>query len=322
MPDVVASTGIHTEPELPLDSGARLAPALLGWCRYGPEPARARRIVLFLHGISASPQALPVPGAAPAPDAGWGADWIGPGRHFDTRDCCVLVPNALGSCFGSSGPADADPERFPAITIGDTVRLQGRWLAAQGIDRLDEVIGYSYGGYQAFQWAVGGPVETGRIAVLASSALGSGSPAELDRLRALARACRQDDPRGRAQWRRLREATLARYGMADWLAAQGCADPAARIAAEAKAWAERFSPWSLAALRAAAMAFDVRARLASCRVPLAWLRGAGDLLFPPENENPAAPSIRQATVPGLAGHLSPLLESAAWQAALRSLQQA
>ncbi|GAA0497172.1 MULTISPECIES: alpha/beta fold hydrolase [Pigmentiphaga] len=319
MTDLPAATGVHIEPGLPLDLGGRLAPARLSWCRYGPEPAQASRVVLFLHGISASPQALPIPGADPAPDAGWGAGWIGPGRHYDTRDCCVLVPNALGSCFGSSGPSSqADPAGFPAVTIGDTVRLQGRWLASLGISRLDEVIGYSYGGYQAFQWAVAAPADTSRVVVLASGPAGNGTPAELDRLRALARAWQAGEPQARAQWQRLREATLTRYGQADWLAASGVADPAPAIAHEAARWTERFSPWSLAALRKAAMSFDVRARLPACRTPVRWLLGSGDRLFPPEHGLVLSPFIRQAVVHGRAGHLSPMLESAAWQRALHA----
>ena len=46
-----------------LDGGGRIAPARVAWRRYGPEPAQARAVVLLLHGISGSQQALaPVSG--------------------------------------------------------------------------------------------------------------------------------------------------------------------------------------------------------------------------------------------------------------------
>ncbi|MDX3904570.1 MAG: alpha/beta fold hydrolase [Pigmentiphaga sp.] len=322
MARVPGSAGVYAAPTLRLDSGEELAPARLGWCRYGPEPAQAERVVLFLHGISASPQALPLDGEETAPDAGWGEGWIGPGQYLDTRTCCVLVPNALGSCFGSSGPgSQREPEHFPAVTIADTVRLQGQWLAAQGITQLDEIIGYSYGGYQAFQWAVAGPQRPRRVVVLASAPRGNGSAAELDRLCRLAAAWQSGDAQARIQWRTWRQSVLARYGVRAWLAAQGCPDPEGRIAAEAARWADRFSPWSMARLRGAAMDFDVRAALASCSVPLFWLRGRTDEVFPPGGEPLACPCVAQATVDGRAGHLSPLLESPAWQEVLCALVQ-
>ena len=114
-----------------LDGGGRIAPARVAWRRYGPEPAQARAVVLLLHGISGSQQALaPVSGEV-HPDAGWASGWLGPGAALDTRHTCVLAPNALGSCFGSSAPDAELPASFPDFTITDSVRLQGcgcaRW---------------------------------------------------------------------------------------------------------------------------------------------------------------------------------------------------
>ena len=151
-----------------LDGGGRIAPARVAWRRYGPEPAQARAVVLLLHGISGSQQALaPVSGEV-HPDAGWASGWLGPGAALDTRHTCVLAPNALGSCFGSSAPDAELPASFPDFTITDSVRLQGLWLRALGVARLDAVVGYSYGGYQAFQWALDPPVPLGRALALAS----------------------------------------------------------------------------------------------------------------------------------------------------------
>ena len=147
----------------------------MAWRRYGPEPAQARAVVLLLHGISGSQQALAPVGGEVHPDAGWASGWLGSGAALDTRHTCVLAPNALGSCFGSSAPDAESPASFPDFTIADSVRLQGLWLRALGVARLDAVVGYSYGGYQAFQWALDPPVPLGRALALASGPRGGGS---------------------------------------------------------------------------------------------------------------------------------------------------
>jgi len=121
---------------LRLDSGNILFPVTIAWSHYGVRPEKARAIIVLLHGISSSPQALNGNQQPPFCDRGWFSGWIGPGKIFDTRHDCILAPNALGSCYGSSGPAScASPGSFPEITIGDTVRSYKLWLTALGIDR-------------------------------------------------------------------------------------------------------------------------------------------------------------------------------------------
>ena len=67
----------------------------------------------------------------------------------------------LGSSFGSTNAASIDPRtgkrygsRFPAITVTDIVTAQQRLLEHLGVKHLRAVVGPSYGGFQAFQWAV------------------------------------------------------------------------------------------------------------------------------------------------------------------------
>ena len=127
--------------------------------------------MLLLHGISGSQQALAPVGGEVHPDAGWASGWLGSGAALDTRHTCVLAPNALGSCFGSSAPDAESPASFPDFTIADSVRLQGcgcaRW-ALRGWMRWWAIPG----GYQAFQWALDPPVPLGRALALASGPRG------------------------------------------------------------------------------------------------------------------------------------------------------
>ncbi|MFD4839458.1 alpha/beta fold hydrolase [Achromobacter sp. NPDC058515] len=317
-PDYEATAGVTQLDALPLDGGGSLAPARLAWSRFGPAPARARSVVMLLHGISGSQQALRMDREPSHADAGWASPWLGPGLALDTRHTCVLAPNALGSCFGSSGPAGRAAGAFPAVSIADGVRLQGEWLRAMGVERLDAVVGYSYGGYQAFQWAVASPLPVGRVVALASAPRGSGSEADVLRLRGLAAALEAGDLDAWNGWVEMRCATLRGHGYGRWLADAGEPDPELRLRAEASAWAARFSPWSMAALRASACRYDTLKALLTTSTPVHWLRCESDALFPPDDpsvqmEAPYPSNIVRTRVAGRYGHLSPLLEGSLWR---------
>lgn len=306
-----------TFEELPLQSGKTLPAATQAWCHYGPPPEKARAVILLLHGITSSPQAAVAPNDRPEfCDRGWFRDWIGPDRLFDTGHHCVLVPNALGSCFGSTGPQHwSRPDTFPDISIGDTVALQGLWLKALNIPRLDAVIGYSYGGYQAFEWAMRAPVPADKVVVMASSPRGNGTAADIQRLHNIANDLRSGKPGTPEQWIQQRLETLERYGYARKLADDGVDDQPARLRLEAEAWARQFSPWSLASLRGAAVNFDVRYELINGDhpMPLLWLQCLTDPLFPCEfGAYERNPRLNMLCVPGKYRHVSPIYESGLW----------
>lgn len=315
-------SGLYQAPDFDLACGATLRPARLAWTRYGPEPARARAVVLLLHGISGSHQALRPPSGEIFPDAGWACAWLGNGALLDTRDTCVLVPNALGSCFGSSGPDGPQAHQFPPITISDSVKLQAKWLDSLGLSRLDAVIGYSYGGYQAFEWALTRPLAVDQVVVLTSAPRGNGTKEDVLKLSALAADLAAGKASAKYEWVAQRTATLRRYGYATWLRDMRERDPERRLLADAQAWARRFSPWALATLRQAAFTYDVRSALRSTPTPIHWMRCTSDDVFPPpgqgkDTEVPYPPQVRNIIVTGKYGHLSPLLEPHLWEPLLR-----
>ncbi|UMP06936.1 homoserine O-acetyltransferase [Amycolatopsis sp. EV170708-02-1] len=110
------------------------------------------------------------------PTAGWWNGIVGPGLAVDTTKYFVVVPNILGGCQGSTGPAsiarDGRPwgSRFPSITIRDTVQAEVRLAEALGIRRWAAVIGGSMGGMRALEWAVAHPDKVARLLLLACSA--------------------------------------------------------------------------------------------------------------------------------------------------------
>lgn len=108
---------------------------------------------------------------------GWWEPMIGPGRGIDTRHYRVLCANILGGCKGTTGPASIHPATgkpygadFPDITVGDMVVVQRLFLRQLGIERLAAVIGGSFGGMQALEWAIRYPESIDRCICIASAA--------------------------------------------------------------------------------------------------------------------------------------------------------
>jgi homoserine O-acetyltransferase/O-succinyltransferase len=146
----------HFEPEL----GGALGDAALVYETWGELDAAGENAVIILHALTGDSHAAgePSPGYK---RGGWWSPMVGPGLAIDTERYFVVCSNVLGGCYGSTGPASADPEcgrhyamRFPIITIRDMVRAQKLLLDSLGVRRLRLAIGGSIGGQQALEWAV------------------------------------------------------------------------------------------------------------------------------------------------------------------------
>jgi homoserine O-acetyltransferase len=94
----------------------------------------------------------------------WWGDFLGANKAFDTKTHFVVCCNILGSCYGSTNPTSTNPDTnqpygidFPDISVQDTVRLQLRLLQDElNISSIKSVIGGSFGGMQALEFAVQG----------------------------------------------------------------------------------------------------------------------------------------------------------------------
>src|SRR5215470_6990647 len=146
-----------------LRDGAVTPEAKIVYETYGRLATGGRNAVLITHGYTSSHHAA---GRNPANRnlPGWWDALIGPGKAIDTDKLFVVSSNMLGSSFGSSNGASIDPRTgqpygpdFPAITVRDIIEAQKALLDQLGVKRLVAVAGPSYGGYQAFQWAVAYP---------------------------------------------------------------------------------------------------------------------------------------------------------------------
>ena len=134
-----------------LSAGGYLQPVTLRYAIYGELNEARDNAVLVCHALSGSARV-----------ADWWPQLVGPNQLFDTTQYCVIGVNAIGSCYGSTGPCSVHPQKpgqlyacdFPLVTIRDIVRTQARLLDHLGIHRLHTVVGGSIGGMQALSWAV------------------------------------------------------------------------------------------------------------------------------------------------------------------------
>lgn len=158
-----------------LDCGATLDEVTTCYEMYGELNRAGDNVILVQHGLTGSSHAA----GRFRPDSPYAGYWdriIGPGRALDTNRFCIIAPNALGGCRGSTGPASPDPRtgkpygsKFPTITIRDMVRAQRPLLESLGVRRLRLVIGASMGGMQAYEWAVSYPEMVDAICPVGSS---------------------------------------------------------------------------------------------------------------------------------------------------------
>ena len=113
---------MHFPEVLPLQSGASIRDYQLVYETYGQLNADKSNAVLVCHALNASHH---VAGVYPNEEKseGWWDNMIGPGKSVDTNKFFVIGVNNLGSCFGSTGPKDINPDTgtvygadFPVVT--------------------------------------------------------------------------------------------------------------------------------------------------------------------------------------------------------------
>ena len=159
--------GSPTDP-VRLRDGGTLPEVTLAYECWGELNADASNAVLLFHALSGSHHAAghtpEIPGVGnlwqPEMHDGWWEDFIGPGKALDTSRYCVICPNYLGGCYGSTGPASTNPQTgkpygaaFPSVRAADQVEMAARLLDHLGIPTLHAVVGPSVGGLVATTFA-------------------------------------------------------------------------------------------------------------------------------------------------------------------------
>ena len=177
---VATPLSMHFEAALPLRSGASVRAYDLSYETYGKLNADKSNAVLICHALNASHHVagiyLDEAGQPKNKSEGWWDTMIGPGKPVDTDRFFVIGVNNLGSCFGSTGPMQINPDTqqiygadFPVVTVEDWVDAQARLLDAMGIKTLAAVMGGSLGGMQALAWTLQYPDRVRHAVVVASA---------------------------------------------------------------------------------------------------------------------------------------------------------
>jgi homoserine O-acetyltransferase/O-succinyltransferase len=287
-----------------LQSGVVMPAVSIAYRTLGVLAPDRNNVVLVTHGNTSGPQLIDPLGSTA--EGSWN-EIVGPGKAVDTNRFFVICPNMLGSAYGSTNAASIDPAtgkrygpRFPDITVSDIVATQRALLDHLGIKKLVAIVGPSYGGFQAFQWAVDYPGWMKGIAAVITSPVVPRERADGNVQRLLATLSKDPNWNGGDYYDgggvletmiQIRIATLKTYGIETRLR-DTMSDPEqieAAIRDEAARWATGFDANSLIVLAKALRGFDVTAQFSKITSKVLYVLCQTDKLFPPD----LAPGVMQ-----------------------------
>jgi homoserine O-acetyltransferase/O-succinyltransferase len=337
------TTQNFTIKDFRLESGVVMPDVTIAYRTLGTLSPARDNAVLVTHGNTSGPQMIDPDGSTG--EGSW-KDIVGPGKPVDTDRFFAICPNMLGSSYGSTNAASIDPAtgkpygpRFPDITVGDIVATQHALVRDFGIERLVAIVGPSYGGFQAFQWAVNYPDMMRGIAAVVTAPVvpRERSAGNVDRL--LGTLSNNPNWNGGDYYDRggvletmidIRSATLKTYGIETRLRAT-MSDPAqieAAVREEAARWARGFDANSLIILAKALRKFDVTAQLDRITSKVLYVLSRTDRLFPPELAPGVMQSLGDAGVDAEYflldseyGHTASGIDAAKWAPRLRQFME-
>lgn len=147
----------HRVPRLELDGGGELHDVVQAWHLEGELNEERDNLVLVFHSLTGAAETV----------GGWGP-LVGPGLAIDTDRHAVLCANLLGSCYGTTGPAEISA--FPQITPRDQARLIQHLLDELEVRSVALAAGGSLGGMVALEWAIANPSLARSVAIFAAPA--------------------------------------------------------------------------------------------------------------------------------------------------------
>ncbi|TCP95079.1 homoserine O-acetyltransferase [Cricetibacter osteomyelitidis] len=169
----VQKVTLFTDQPLKLVFGGELSHIDVVYQTYGVLNANKSNAVLLCHALTGDAEPYFAP---PSEKSGWWQSFMGDGLAFDTSKYFFVCSNVLGGCKGTTGPASINPQThkpygssFPAITVQDIVKVQKALIDYLQLTHLQAVVGGSFGGMQATQWAIDYPEFVSNVVNLCSS---------------------------------------------------------------------------------------------------------------------------------------------------------
>lgn len=164
----MANTYYSPQPFV-LESGQQFPELRLAYTTYGTLPDKKNKVVWIFHALTAN-----------SDPAEWWPGLVGEGKLFDPAEYFIICANMPGSCYGSTGPLDTNPETgkpyyndFPFFTTRDMIRAFRLLKAELGIEKIHIGVGGSMGGQQLLEWAVEEPELFEYIIPIATNAVHS-----------------------------------------------------------------------------------------------------------------------------------------------------
>jgi len=149
-----------------LENGGTLPGYHLAYTTLGKLNAKKDNVVWVFHALTANSN-----------PADWWPGLVGEGKLFDPGKYFIICVNMPGSCYGSIGPLEVNPQTgerwfhdFPLFTTRDMVRAYKPLKDALGIENIYIGIGGSMGGQQLLEWAIEEPFAFDHIIALATNA--------------------------------------------------------------------------------------------------------------------------------------------------------
>ena len=163
----VPSKLVQIDGRFTMHRGGYLESPTIAYETWGELQCKGDNAILLFTGLSPSAHAASSPDN---PAAGWWEDMIGSGLPLDTNRYFVICVNSLGSCFGSTGPADINPATgkryrldYPVLTLEDVAESGYEVLKHLGIDKVHTTMGASMGGMSALGFCVQHPEVSERM---------------------------------------------------------------------------------------------------------------------------------------------------------------
>ena len=155
---------IHGKPFV-TESGDVIPGLVIAYHTYGTLNDEGDNVIWVCHALTANSDV-----------EAWWPGMVGRGLMLDTSEYFIVCANILGSCYGTTGPADINPKTgkpwlktFPIITIRDVVNAHDILRKHLGIKGIHTVIGSSIGGFQALEYSVMHPDLIRHLVFIASS---------------------------------------------------------------------------------------------------------------------------------------------------------
>jgi homoserine O-acetyltransferase/O-succinyltransferase len=159
----------HYPVEFQLESGAKLPGFQLKYTTLGQLNKERDNVVWVCHALTGS-----------SDFTDWWSGLFDENGAFDPRNYFIISANALGGCYGSTGPLSLNPltqqpyyHDFPFITNRDIVQGFDLLRENLGINHIHTLIGGSQGGQQVLEWAIQRPKLFSQIIPIACNAFHS-----------------------------------------------------------------------------------------------------------------------------------------------------